>query len=48
MGDFKGYLKCYDISKIIHNLNENIENSKKYFKKKTDKHALYKSMREYY
>lgn len=48
VGDFKGYLKCYDISKIIKNLNENIEHAKRNMKMKVDKHTLYKSMREYF
>ncbi|KAL4467910.1 hypothetical protein ABPG74_013245 [Tetrahymena malaccensis] len=48
VADFKGYLKCYDISKIIQNLNENIEQLKLNTKQKEDKHTYYKSMREYF
>ncbi|KAL4502119.1 hypothetical protein ABPG72_000354 [Tetrahymena utriculariae] len=48
VADFKGYLKCYEISKIIQNLNENIEQHKLNTKLKEDKHTLYKSMREYF
>ncbi|EAR86929.1 WD domain, G-beta repeat protein (macronuclear) [Tetrahymena thermophila SB210] len=48
VADFKGYLKCYDISKIISNLSENIEQLKLNSKLKEDKHTFYKSMREYF